>query len=189
MAKTYAQLTQAIDTLKSQAEAVRQREKGGVAARIREAIAIYGLTSEDLGLSGKPIISRLATQQAVSTARAKTAPADKAKSKSTIRYRDDAGNAWSGMGPKPGWLKAALEAGRSLESLAVRDERKRALATADDNAASNGFNGPLKKSKKKMKSTVKYRDDAGHAWSGRGPKPGWIKDAMAAGKTLEQLTA
>ena len=35
-----------------------------------------------------------------------------------------------------------------------------------------------------------YRsDDAGHTWSGFGPKPGWFKQALAAGKTPESLAA
>ena len=36
-----------------------------------------------------------------------------------VRYRDQAGNAWSGRGPKPRWLKEALAAGHSPESLAA----------------------------------------------------------------------
>lgn len=34
----------------------------------------------------------------------------------------------------------------------------------------------------------KYRDDAGHSWSGKGPRPGWFKSALASGKTIEDLT-
>jgi len=41
----------------------------------------------------------------------------KAKRTAKVRYRDAAGNSWSGMGPKPRWLKAALDAGASLEGL------------------------------------------------------------------------
>ena len=33
----------------------------------------------------------------------------------TIRYRDNSGNSWTGMGPKPRWLRAAIEAGKELE--------------------------------------------------------------------------
>nr|WP_285427193.1 H-NS family nucleoid-associated regulatory protein [Variovorax paradoxus] len=43
----------------------------------------------------------------------------KAKRKTKIRYRDQAGNAWSGMGPQPRWLKEAVAAGTSLEQLAA----------------------------------------------------------------------
>ena len=34
---------------------------------------------------------------------------------------------------------------------------------------------------------VKYRDDAGNAWVGHGKRPKWFVDALAAGKTAEEL--
>ena len=34
---------------------------------------------------------------------------------------------------------------------------------------------------------TQYSDGAGNSWSGFGPKPGWLKDALAAGRTLEDL--
>jgi hypothetical protein len=36
---------------------------------------------------------------------------------------------------------------------------------------------------------AKYADGNGNTWSGRGKKPKWIKDALAVGKTLEDLEA
>lgn len=32
-----------------------------------------------------------------------------------------------------------------------------------------------------------YRDAAGNTWSGRGPRPRWLKEALARGQTLEEL--
>lgn len=32
--------------------------------------------------------------------------------------------------------------------------------------------------------TVKYRNDSGGTWVGRGKRPQWLRDALAAGKTL-----
>ncbi len=40
---------------------------------------------------------------------------------------------------------------------------------------------------KKTASPPKYRDEAGHTWTGRGKRPGWFKDALAAGKTAADL--
>ncbi len=34
---------------------------------------------------------------------------------------------------------------------------------------------------------AKYQDEAGHQWSGVGKRPNWFKDALAAGKTAEEL--
>jgi DNA-binding protein H-NS len=36
---------------------------------------------------------------------------------------------------------------------------------------------------------VKFKDDAGHSWTGFGPKPRWFTEALAAGKTVEELKA
>lgn len=34
---------------------------------------------------------------------------------------------------------------------------------------------------------VKYRDEAGNTWGGRGPRPRWLRNALAAGKTLQDF--
>lgn len=41
----------------------------------------------------------------------------------------------------------------------------------------------------KRAATAKYRDEQGHTWSGRGPRPKWFKDALAAGRRPEDLAA
>ncbi len=116
MAKSYAQLMKQIDVLTHQAESVRRKEADGVAKRIREAIAVYGFTAADLGLGlagggkgGKRTLS----------AKGKGKPGKAAKAPGQPKYRDDAGHSWTGKGPRPGWLKAALASGKTLESLAV----------------------------------------------------------------------
>jgi DNA-binding protein H-NS len=35
--------------------------------------------------------------------------------------------------------------------------------------------------------TPKYHDGAGRTWTGVGKRPNWFKDALAAGKTAEEL--
>ena len=41
----------------------------------------------------------------------------------------------------------------------------------------------------KTPAPVKFRDDEGHTWSGRGKRPNWFKSALAAGKSPEDLAA
>lgn len=36
-------------------------------------------------------------------------------------------------------------------------------------------------------ATVKYRDEAGNTWGGRGPRPAWLRTALAAGKQLSDF--
>lgn len=39
----------------------------------------------------------------------------------------------------------------------------------------------------KAAAAAKYRDDAGNTWGGRGPRPAWLRDALAAGKQLSDF--
>lgn len=36
---------------------------------------------------------------------------------------------------------------------------------------------------------IRYRDGSGNEWTGHGKRPQWFKDAIASGKTLEDLAA
>jgi DNA-binding protein H-NS len=40
---------------------------------------------------------------------------------------------------------------------------------------------------KKAATPIRYRDNAGNTWGGRGPKPRWLVAGIAAGRTLESL--
>jgi DNA-binding protein H-NS len=121
MTKTYEQLTQEIEALQEQAAAVLEEEKRGVVARIKVAIAFYGLTAEDLGFGIQARAGNGASTKAKAPKTKPPKPAQKAAKKrpSAVKYRDDAGHSWTGMGPMPGWLKAALAAGQSLDALTV----------------------------------------------------------------------
>jgi DNA-binding protein H-NS len=39
----------------------------------------------------------------------------------------------------------------------------------------------------KKAARAKYQDDAGHSWSGFGPRPKWLKEGIAGGKKLEDF--
>ncbi|PZP28222.1 MAG: histidine biosynthesis protein [Roseateles depolymerans] len=43
------------------------------------------------------------------------------------------------------------------------------------------------KAGKPAASVAKYSDGAGRTWTGHGKRPNWFKDALAAGKTAEEL--
>ncbi len=47
--------------------------------------------------------------------------------------------------------------------------------------------GARKSPKRKSPLPPKFRDDLGNAWSGHGKRPNWYKDAIAAGKTPDDL--
>ena len=162
MTQSYKEIQRQIETLQRQAEKLRKQEINGVIARIKVAIAHYGLTPEQLGFGAGAGTSKT---------KAKTGRGAPARS---VKYSDGQGNSWSGMGKRPNWLREAIDAGRSLEEFATGATSSRTKNKAP---------------KKKRASKVLYRDQAGHTWSGMGPRPRWLREALDAGKTLEEMTA
>ena len=158
--------------MQKQAEKLKASEISGVVERIKVAIEHFGLTAEQLGYSGGK----------ASSAKAKKVMSRKAgsasKSASSAAYGDGNGNVWGGRGPRPRWLRDAIAAGRTLEEFATE------AATASGTAAK--ASGP-KSIASKRSAKVTYRDEAGNSWSGLGPKPRWLREALEAGKALEDF--
>ncbi|HIV70181.1 MAG TPA: H-NS histone family protein [Candidatus Aquabacterium excrementipullorum] len=117
MAKTYIELMAEIEQLQSQAAKLKDREKSEVVARIKQAIAVYGFTAKDLGLD-KP--GRGAGKASTRKAKAPKRAGRKPRAATAPKFRDEAGNTWSGRGPRPAWLRNALASGAALESFAVK---------------------------------------------------------------------
>jgi DNA-binding protein H-NS len=78
--KTYSQMLDEIEHLKEKAELVRRAEVEDVIARIKAAIAFYGLTEEDLGFRKR--------DPKLSPASAPPAPAPAKKKKRKSRYTE-----------------------------------------------------------------------------------------------------
>jgi len=136
------------------------------------------------------MIVRDATSTKVAPLKSPRQPIAKGKPKSNAKYRDSAGNSWTGRGPKPKWLTAAQAAGQSLETLEVRGAGTDAAPVVGEAVSSEAAKSAATATEKegvKALSVAKYRDAAGNRWGGRGPKPGWVKAARAAGKNLEDL--
>lgn len=98
-----------IARLQKEREQIREAEKAGVVARMKEAVAYYGITASDLGLDTTKRKAR------ASVAKAKTPKTGRAAGR--IKYKDDAGHAWSGYGPKPKWFTEALASGKTEADL------------------------------------------------------------------------
>ena len=93
------------------------------------------------------------------------------------------GNAWTGRGKTPLWLKAALAAGKAKEDFAVAmaDEVVQTSAVVADMAQERATNT-------RRKPTAKFVDaSSGKVWTGRGKTPVWLREALNAGKTKEQF--
>lgn len=177
MAQSYIQIQRQIEALQQRAEKLKAQEVAGVVDRIKTAIAHYGLTVEQLGLGSTRKMPREQRGAKVETP------------KTAAKYSDGQGNEWGGRGPRPRWLRDAVASGKSLDDFSSHVQTP----------SSPEANGKVKtKAKAKAKAKTKpqskrkaqqYRDESGNTWSGFGPKPRWLKDAIASGATLEQFTA
>ncbi|SCK20919.1 DNA-binding protein H-NS [Variovorax sp. HW608] len=173
MAQTYAQIQKQIAALQQKADAIRMKEVGGVIDRIKVAIAHYELTPEQL-FGGKASATKPVSKA--------TASKRTAKKSGRVSYSDGNGRTWGGWGKRPTWLREALAAGKRLEDFQVGAQ---AVSIAKEAAKK-----PARKTAQKRRpSTVLYSDGAGKSWTGRGPQPRWLKEAIAGGKSLEDLRA
>ena len=80
------------------------------------------------------------------------------------------------------------------KAIATFEERQKAEARAEAEAVARKFGFALTElvdpgAPKKKQPEAKYRHPENPAvtWSGRGRKPGWIIDGLAAGKVLEDF--
>ena len=121
MTKTYAQIVKQIESLKTEAEKLRRNEIEGVVKRIREAISFYNLNASDLGLTGK-VAAQVDSMKAANTAKPQRGRPRKnaVKAPKMVKFRNDSGGTWGGIGKRPQWLRDALNAGKQLSDFAVK---------------------------------------------------------------------
>lgn len=82
---TYKQLTAQLEKLHKEVAVAREKEIAQAIADIKQQIADYDLTAEELGFSSKRVPGR--------------------KTASVAKYRNPkTGETWSGRGRSPGWL-------------------------------------------------------------------------------------
>ncbi|MEJ8814015.1 H-NS family nucleoid-associated regulatory protein [Variovorax ureilyticus] len=178
MAQTYLQVQKQIQTLQREAEKLRMREMSGVIDRIKVAIAEYGITAKQLGFSS------------ASRSVAVKKNSGKAPSSGKAKYANGQGQAWGGMGPRPAWLRAELDAGKELEDFLVGKASAKAKPASSKTrpAATKPVSAKVSKGAQKRRAKKQYADPAsGKRWAGMGPQPKWLKDLVASGKTLEEL--
>lgn len=145
MPKTVDQIRQQIAKLQEQEKALLQKEVSGVVARIKEAVAHYGLTADQIFGGSAPVAAvkaKAAGQKKSAGRRGRRAEAANAgamgaeaagsaetlKSKASspakgtkiaAKYKDEGGNTWTGRGSQPRWLRAALESGKKLDDFLI----------------------------------------------------------------------
>jgi len=104
--------------LQKQADRIRQKEVEGVVERIKEAIAHYELTVEDLfGESSSRVRVAPAKQSKVMKG---LSPRKKKSPVAFPKYHLE-GQTWGGQGRRPKWFVDAVAAGRTPEEMLVQD--------------------------------------------------------------------
>lgn len=101
MAPSLTELLAQKAELEKQIIEAQREEKSSAIAQVKSLMAQHGLTLADLGTRAAPV-------RRVSSG------------KVAAKYRNQAtGEAWSGRGLQPKWLKAALASGKSLSDFAL----------------------------------------------------------------------
>ena len=72
----------------------------------------------------------------------------------------------------------------TAEDLGLGGKRGPRKQVAASSTSAGQRKGAARKRAGKRPSVIRYRDGAGHSWTGMGRKPGWLNDGLAAGKTL-----
>lgn len=142
--KSLVQLQTEIKTLQQQAADLRTREYARTVKDIVQQMAAFGITFADLkaamqraenaargkrgAKAGRPRSKAVAkagakgkpAKVAKEAGKGRTKPAKaKTRKPAAIKYRGPGGEAWSGRGKTPTWLRAQLEAGKSVEDFRV----------------------------------------------------------------------
>lgn len=84
-------------------------------------------------------------------------------------------------------LEQEAEALRKSEVAAVISEIKTKMAEYGITSKDLGVIKNKTKKQSGAASPAKYKNKTGQTWSGRGRKPKWVIEAMATGKTLEDM--
>ena len=112
-------LRQQISEMEKQAGELQKKNRPAVLAHLREQMAVYGITAEELGRAApKPAKPKAAPAKAAASAPKGKKPASAAPAK----YRGPDGQVWSGRGPAPGWLNALLVDGKTREDFLIKPD-------------------------------------------------------------------
>lgn len=117
--QTLQDIDHEIARLRQRAEEIREAEKAGVIARIQEAVDYYGITAKEIHFSRK-VAGRAAPADGAGGLQDRRGGKSQRVARASAgrtKYKDEAGNTWSGFGRKPRWFIAALEAGKTEADL------------------------------------------------------------------------
>jgi DNA-binding protein H-NS len=170
-----------ITELTKKAEALRSGELPNVIEDIKTKMSDYGITITDLQF-GQEVEAGAATEDGRVVHR---------RRKPETKYMDaTTGNAWTGRGKLPTWMKEALSQGKTKDDFLVTGifagEQSDEHADTDLKTEVEAADGKTVRTRRKPET--KYMDaETGNSWTGRGKTPKWLQAAMSSGKTMDQF--
>ena len=108
-----------IESLKKQAELIRNKEFNATVAAIREQMVAFGITVKDLQSPTKKAGRKAKDANPV---KAKATKGPKLASKVEPKFKGPNGEAWTGRGLTPKWLAALVAQGHSKEEFAAKPQ-------------------------------------------------------------------
>ncbi|MCA7888983.1 H-NS histone family protein [Burkholderia contaminans] len=159
MAEKYKALKAQLDALQERTEAARVAELEAVIAQVRELVAEYGITDDQI------------------FGRKRARKAENAVAVAESKYRNPkTGETWSGRGRAPAWIANAKDRSKFLVDGTSSGAAASVKAPAKVAKAGNQRKGP---------QPALYRDPkSGATWSGRGRAPAWLASAKDRSKFL-----
>ena len=111
-------LRQQISDLEKQAAELQKKNRPAVLAEMREQMAAYGITAEELN---RPA-AKTSRPKAFLAKSASPAKGKKPVVTSPAKYRGPEGQTWSGRGIAPKWLNALLVGGKTRDDFLIRPD-------------------------------------------------------------------
>ena len=121
-------LRQQITEMEKQAAELQKKNRPAVLAELREQMAAYGITAEELSRpAAKTAKPRGPLARAASPAKAK-----KPGVPSPMKYRGPEGQGWTGHGTAPRWLNELLVDGKTREDFLINQNANTSGSTATE---------------------------------------------------------
>ncbi len=121
-------LRQQIAEMEKQATELQKKNRPAVLAELREQMAAYGITAEELS---RPAAKTAKPRQPLAKA-ASPAKGKKAAAPTPAKYRGPQGQTWTGHGTAPKWLNELLVDGKTRADFLINQNGAASSSTASE---------------------------------------------------------
>ena len=112
-------LRQQITEMEKQAADLQKKNRPAVLAQLREQMAAYGITADELS---RPAAKATKPKATLAKPAASPTKGKKPVVHSPAKYRGPEGQEWSGRGTAPKWLNDFLAGGKTRDDLLIRQD-------------------------------------------------------------------